>query len=184
VVDKKTGAANAEHSAKMSVQGRIFDFAINYEGETMINRHIALTKQLLAISLFAIAGSASVVYAADIVTFTGKLSGAGEVPPNSSGGTGTVEATLDRETNELKWKVVYSGLTGPAGAGHFHGPAVAGQNAGVVLGFKGGVESPISGEATITPEQAKDVSAGKWYVNLHTKAHPGGEIRAQLLPAN
>lgn len=150
----------------------------------MINRHIALTKQLLAISLFAIAGSASVVYAADIVTFTGKLSGAGEVPPNSSGGTGTVEATLNRETNELKWKVVYSGLTGPAGAGHFHGPAIAGQNAGVVLGFKGGVESPISGEATITPEQAKDVSAGKWYVNLHTKANPGGEIRAQVTPAN
>ena len=150
----------------------------------MLNRHIALTKQLLAISLFAIAGSASVVYAADIVTFTGKLSGAGEVPPNSSQGTGTVEATLNRETNELKWKVVYSGLTGPAGAGHFHGPAIAGQNAGVVLGFKGSVESPISGEATITPEQAKDFSAGQWYVNLHTKANPGGEIRAQVTPAN
>jgi hypothetical protein len=150
----------------------------------MLNRHIALTKQLLAITLFAIAGSASVVYAADVVTFTGKLSGAGEVPPNSSAGMGTVEATLNKETNELKWKVVYSGLTGPAGAGHFHGPAVAGQNAGVVLGFKGSVESPISGEATITPEQAKDVSAGKWYVNLHTKANPGGEIRAQVTPAN
>lgn len=150
----------------------------------MLNRNIALTKTLLAISLFAIAGSASVVYAADIATFTGKLSGASEVPPNSSQGTGTVEATLNRATNELKWKVVYSGLTGPASAGHFHGPAIAGQNAGVALGFKGSVESPISGETTITPEQAKDVLAGKWYVNLHTKDNPGGEIRAQVMQAN
>lgn len=69
------------------------------------------------------------------------------------------------------------------GAGHFHGPAIAGQNAGVVLGFNGSVESPISGEATITPAQAKDFSDGKWYVNLHTKDNPGGELRAQVTPA-
>lgn len=150
----------------------------------MLDRKIALTKKLLAISLFSIAGSASMVYAADIVTFTGTLSGAGEVPPNTSQGTGTVEATLNKDTNELKWNVVYSGLTGPVGAGHFHGPAIAGQNGGVALGFKGSVESPIRGEATITPEQAKDISAGKWYVNLHTKDNPGGEIRAQVAPPN
>jgi hypothetical protein len=150
----------------------------------MLNRNIALTKRLLAIAWLALAASASGVYAADVVTFAGKLSGASEVPPNSSAGAGTVEATLNKESNELKWKVVYAGLTGPAGAGHFHGPALAGQNAGVALALKGSVESPVSGEATITPEQANDLSAGKWYVNLHTKAHPGGEIRAQLLPAN
>ncbi len=150
----------------------------------MFSRHIALKKALLAFSVFAIAGSASAAYAANIVALTGKLSGASEVPPNSSQGIGTVEATLNMDSNELKWTVVYSGLTGPAGVGHFHGPAIAGQNAGVALGFKGSVESPISGEATITLEQAKDVLAGKWYVNLHTKDKPGGEIRAQLTPAN
>lgn len=149
----------------------------------MLDRHLAWTRQLLAIGLFAIAGSAGVACAADLVTLTGKLSGASEVPPNTSAGSGTVDATLNTETNQLKWKVVYSGLTGPAGAGHFHGPAVAGQNAGVALGLKGSVESPISGEATITPEQAQDLVAGKWYVNLHTKVHPGGEIRAQVMPA-
>jgi hypothetical protein len=96
---------------------------------------------------------------------------------------GTVEATLNTQTNELKWKVVYSGLSGPAGAAHFHGPAESGQNAGVVLGFKGSVESPISGGTTITPVQANDLLSGKWYVNIHTKAYPGGEIRAQVMPA-
>ena len=34
----------------------------------------------------------------------------------------------------------------------------------------------------LTPEQIKDLLDGKWYVNLHTKAFPGGEIRAQLKP--
>jgi hypothetical protein len=40
-------------------------------------------------------------------------------------------------------------------------------------------ENAIKGQATLTPEQARDFAAGKWYVNLHTQAHPGGEIRGQ-----
>ena len=136
----------------------------------MLTRQNAFIKMFLAIATLVLAAGASMAYAADMVTLAGKLSGTNEVPPSTSSGTGTVEATLNKETNELKWKVVYAGLTGPAGAGHFHGPAVLGQNAGVVLGFKGSIESPITGEATITPEQAKGVLDGKWYVNLHTKA--------------
>lgn len=149
----------------------------------MLTSHNALIKRFLVVAVFAFASCASVADTS-IVTLTGKLSGANEVPPNASSGTGTVEATLNKETNELKWTVVYTGLTGPAGAGHFHGPALPGQNAGVVLGFKGSVESPITGEATITPAQSTDVLAGKWYVNLHTKSNPGGEIRAQVMPTN
>jgi hypothetical protein len=150
----------------------------------MFTHHDALTKRFVAVAIAVLAASASMANAADSVTLAGTLSGANEVPPNTSSGTGTVEANLNTQTNALTWKVVYSGLTGPAAAGHFHGPADAGQNAGVALGFKGSVESPITGEATITPEQAKDVLAGKWYVNLHTKTNPGGEIRTQLTPAN
>jgi hypothetical protein len=68
---------------------------------------------------------------------------------------------------------------------HFHGPAGKGENAGVQVWLtKQGspAESPITGQATLTPEQAKDFSAGKWYVNLHTKEHPAGEIRGQVVP--
>ena len=39
------------------------------------------------------------------------------------------------------------------------GPAAAGQNAGVSLGFKGSMDSPIEGEATLTEAQAADVAA-------------------------
>ena len=149
----------------------------------MLTRPHTLTRNLLA-TLFVVAVTANLAHAADMVTFSGQLSGSSETPPNTSGGTGTVEASLNKASAELKWKIVYSGLSGPAGAGHFHGPALPGQNAGVALGFKGGVDSPISGEATLTPEQIKDLLDGKWYVNLHTKAFPGGEIRAQLKPGN
>jgi hypothetical protein len=111
------------------------------------------------------------------------LSGTAEVPPNASAGTGTVEASLNKATNLLRWKITYSGVSGPVSAGHFHGPAMAGQNAGVVVPFKGSTASPIEGEATLTPEQAADLMAGKWYANLHTAAHPGGEIRGQVTPS-
>ena len=42
--------------------------------------------------------------------------------------------------------------------------------------------SPIKGEATLTPEQAQQFTAGDWYVNVHTQAHPAGEIRGQVMP--
>lgn len=150
----------------------------------MFTRHSALTKKFLATSALAFASCISMAANANVITLTGKLAGANEVPANASSGMGTVEATFNKETNELTWKVVYSGLTGPAAAGHFHGPAMAGQNAGVVVPLKGSVESPIMGQATITPEQAQDLLAGKWYVNLHTKVSPGGELRAQVMPTN
>lgn len=111
---------------------------------------------------------------------TARLSGASEVPPTSSAASGMLEASMNKDTNVLSWTVSYSGLTGPATGGHFHGPAMAGQNAGVVLPFAGSLASPIKGTATLTAAQAGDLMAGKWYVNLHTAASPGGEIRGQV----
>ena len=121
--------------------------------------------------------------ASNAVAFSAKLSGTSEVPANTSTGSGTLEASLDTQSNVLNWTVTYTGLTGAVKAGHFHGPAAAGANAGVALGFTGGVESPIKGTATLTAAQAADLLAGKWYVNLHTAANPGGEVRGQVAPA-
>ncbi|MBA2548431.1 MAG: CHRD domain-containing protein [Burkholderiaceae bacterium] len=109
-----------------------------------------------------------------------QLTGAQEVPAVTTGGTGTVETTFDKSTNVLTWTVTYAGLSGPVTAGHFHGPAMPGANAGVVVPYTGDLASPIRGKATLTAAQAADLTAGRWYANLHTAKNPGGEIRGQV----
>ncbi len=116
------------------------------------------------------------------VSMTSQLTGASEVPPVSTTGSGTVNANFNKDTNVLTWKVTYSGLSGPVTAGHIHGPALAGANAGVVIPFTGSLTSPFEGKVTLTAAQVADLMAGRYYVNLHTAKNPGGEIRAQLTP--
>ena len=108
------------------------------------------------------------------------LNGKSEVPPNASAGTGTADINYDAATKKLSWKVTYSGLSGPATAAHFHGPAEPGKNAGVALAIPKATASPVEGSATLTDAQAADLVAGKYYVNVHTAANPGGEIRGQV----
>jgi CHRD domain len=108
------------------------------------------------------------------------LDGASEVPANTSAGKGTADIDYDAASKKLTWKLTYSGLTGPATAAHFHGPAEAGKNAGVAVAIPGATASPAEGSATLTDAQAADLIAGKYYVNVHTAANPGGEIRGQV----
>jgi hypothetical protein len=112
--------------------------------------------------------------------FSATLSSAAEVPPNASPATGAMTASLNKDTSVLTWRVTYSGLTGPATMAHFHGPALPGANAGVVVPFPSAA-SPAEGSATLTAAQIADLTAGKWYVNVHTAANPGGEIRGQVM---
>ena len=93
-------------------------------------------------------------------------------------GTGTASLTLDTATNLLSWNVAWAGLTGAVVAAHFHGPALPNQNAGVQVPI--GIGSPDIGAAVLGVGQANDLLAGLWYVNLHTAAFPGGEIRGNI----
>jgi len=135
-----------------------------------------------AIAAAALATGLAVAPAAfaDSVKFKASLKGSEEVPPAQSSGTGTLDATYDTASKQLTYTVDYSGLTGNATAAHFHGPAEAGKNAGVVVPVQGSVASPIKGSATLTDTQAADLMAGKWYFNVHTEANKGGEIRGQV----
>jgi hypothetical protein len=103
-----------------------------------------------------------------------------QVPPNTSAGTGTADLDYDTASKKLSWKITYSGLSGPATAAHFHGPAAAGANAGVKVPIPNPATSPVEGSATLNDEQAADLLAGKYYINVHTAANPGGEIRGQV----
>ena len=113
------------------------------------------------------------------------LTGADQVPPVPTQATGTANLTYDPASRVLTWNITTSGLSGPVTMAHFHGPAAAGKNAAPVVWLtKKGSEStgPITGDATLTPEQAQEFSSGQWYVNVHTKDHPAGEIRGQVVP--
>jgi len=103
-----------------------------------------------------------------------------EVPANTSAGKGTADLDYDPATKKLSWKLTYSGLSGPATAAHFHGPAEAGKNAGVAVAIPNATTSPVEGSAMLTDAQAADLVAGKYYINIHTAANPGGEIRGQV----
>ena len=108
------------------------------------------------------------------------LDGKSEVPPNTSAASGSADIDYDPASKKLSWKLSYSGLSGPATAAHFHGPAEAGKNAGVAVAIPNATSSPVEGSATLTDAQAADLVAGKYYVNIHTAANPGGEIRGQV----
>ena len=84
----------------------------------------------------------------------------------------------------LTWQGTYAGLSGPATAAHFHGPAEPGKNAGVAIAISAKdtpFASPFKGSATLTDGQISDLMSGLWYVNIHTEANKGGEIRGQLM---
>jgi hypothetical protein len=140
--------------------------------------HVRFLGAATALCLLATAS----VAAAATLHFAAKLSGGQETPPNDSKGKGQVSATLDTESMTFSYKGDYSGLTGPATAAHFHvgGPGESGPPVVPLTS----PASPVSGTATLTAAQVGDLKAGKWYFNVHTAAHPGGELRGQLKAAH
>jgi hypothetical protein len=119
------------------------------------------------------------------LSFKVPLSGAQSVPPVDTSGKGTADLTYDPTTRVVTWNINYSGLSSPVTMAHFHGPAKEGQNGPVVIWLTTqgkAPTNPIKGTVTLTPEQAKQFSAGEWYVNVHTESHPAGEIRGQVMP--
>ncbi len=139
-----------------------------------------MIRPTLAIAALAV-GLSSQVALADMVKFHTTMNGASEVPAKTTDGKGTVDATLDTATKVLTYTVTFSGLSGPATIGHFHGPADAGANAGVMIPFPSPVTSPINAKVTMTDAQMAELMAGKVYANVHTAANPGGEIRGQMM---
>lgn len=120
---------------------------------------------------------------AETVRFTAKLDGAQETPPRATSARGTAQATLDTANRQLSWTISYSGLSGPATAAHFHGPAGPGASADAVVPITGDLTSPIKGSANLTDAQIGDLRGGLWYVNIHSAKYPPGEIRGQLSQA-
>src|SRR3984885_15306697 len=137
-----------------------------------------MTKAIFA----TLAIATSVVFAGPAVAekFKATLDGKSEVPATTSTGTGTADIDYDPATKKLSWKLTYTRLSGAAKAAHFHGPAEPSTNACAALAIPAATSSPAEASAALTDWQATDLEAGKYYVNVHTESHPGGEIPGQV----
>jgi hypothetical protein len=123
------------------------------------------------------------------IGFIAKLDGAQEVPPVTTTATGTGSFRLKTSSSgtvmELEYQITFAGLSGSLTASHFHNAAV-GVGGGVVrnISFNGNTAAGSwkSSDATqpLTSDLLRELLAGRIYVNLHTAANPGGEIRGQL----
>lgn len=127
---------------------------------------------------------------ADTITFTATLSGANENPPNSSKGTGIATVTLNDVTGAGTITLTFSDLSAPVTGSHIHCCAPQGTNAGVIIDFLSSVTlsaNKMSGSITsyaftLNAAQITAMKGGLTYVNVHSTAYPGGEIRGQLAP--
>lgn len=122
----------------------------------------------------------------DVVTSNNSMSGSQEVPAVTTTATGSINVTYNKNSKELSYTATWSGLSGAVTAMHFHGPAVAGISAGVLIGvtgFPAAASGSVSGTLTVPNTGVileADLLAGKWYFNVHTAANPSGEIRGQI----
>jgi hypothetical protein len=110
------------------------------------------------------------------VALTAVINGRQEVPPTPSAGTGTFTGVYNKDTNVLNYTVTYTGITPQAGHIHRGAPGV---NGPIVVPFNS-LASPITGTFTFTEADETLLLNNGFYVNLHTPAFPGGEIRGNI----
>ncbi len=106
------------------------------------------------------------------------LSGAFEVPGVLTQALGLASVVVSRSLTRLEYKIVVNGLSGAITGAHFHkgSPTVAGPVA-YSLTSSGNV---LTGSLAVTAGFIDSIALGLVYVNIHTAANPGGEIRGQL----
>jgi hypothetical protein len=116
-------------------------------------------------------------------TLSGTASGSQEVPAVTTTASGSLSGTYNSSNNTLNYTINWTGLSGVPSAAHFHGPAVAGVNAGVLLPLSittSAIDGTASGSVVVADSVETALLDGKVYYNIHTVANPNGEIRGQV----
>ncbi len=161
-----------------------------------------------AVAMLAAAASAQ----ATIINYSAFLDGPSESPPNASPATGQAFVDIDTVLHTMRVQVSFTGLLGPTTASHIHaatalpgvGTAGVATQTPTFTGFPTGVTSGVydhtfdmtlassynasfvtaNGGTAATAEAALfgAIAAGKAYLNVHTSAFGGGEIRGFLTP--
>ncbi len=139
---------------------------------------------LVLLATVALAGSAHAA-----TGFSTNMNGSAEVPPNASTATGSSTCVLNDAGTQLTVFVQFQNLSANYSASHIHGFSAPGVNSGVRFGFtptlsNGNRNGVFNGTWNLTATDVTNMIAGLCYVNIHTTAFPGGEIRGQLAVDN
>lgn len=140
-----------------------------------MKRWTMLVAPLLALGVLAACGpGATAPQTLEVV-----LEGANEVPPVTTDAFGTANVTVAGTVLTVDGS--FEGFE--ATAAHVHGPADVDANAGVLFTLAvDNANTHIEGTFTMTAEQVEWFEDGLLYLNVHSDAHPGGEIRGQIVP--
>lgn len=130
-----------------------------------------------------------------VKNFVAPLSGDQEVPPVETNATGVTTFKLSKDGTALSYKLNVANIE-DAFAAHIHcapfgenGPVGVTLHAGLI---EGKFQGTLAEDTISTPDDGNDcgwadlddvlaaVSSGDTYVNVHTEANPGGEIRGQI----
>lgn len=134
----------------------------------------------LALAALALTGAAAGGTHKAKMSFVATLNAGQEVPhPKGAkaGAAGKFTVTVVGAT--LRWKLTYSHLSGPGIAAHIHAGR-KGKAGAVIVPLCGPCRSGQTGTATVTSDVLDQLEAGTAYVNVHTNANQGGEIRGQI----
>jgi CHRD domain len=140
---------------------------------------------IIPIASMLILALSAVPVSAHLFTFTAVLNSGQEPPPNTNNSRafGVAFVTFNDGTGEVCFSVSYTldSLTSSETNAHFHAPAPPGVNAGVIIQLPT-PDNPKNGCVTpgLSQELIDALFAGLWYINIHTRNNPGGEIRGQV----
>jgi hypothetical protein len=113
-----------------------------------------------------------------VTDFNATLTGP-EVVPAVYGSTAAGNATFTLDANRATLRYTIAHTVEAATAVHLH-LGLAGEVGEVLLPLTM-VGGAIEGSVAVTPAQATAIESGSAYVDVHTAAHPAGEIRGQVV---
>ncbi len=119
---------------------------------------------------------------ADTYMYGCVLDGAQVTTPTGSPAIGGGQFVIDTDANTVQYRIAFTGLAAAETGAHIHGPASPGTNGAVLHPFS--VGNPKTGTWNYAEAEEGDILAGKTYVNIHSAAFPGGEVRGQITPLN